>query len=102
MKSPRNAKHNGLVGEITELCFAGVDNYQQSKGKYLSKSHFNSLYLTFESITENNIEVLYTVKPLYVEQDPLEQILSKNCLKKNILTEILDIHLILNCEDLNN
>ena len=38
--------------------FAGVDNCQQSKEKYLSKSHFNSLYLTFESITENNIEVL--------------------------------------------
>ena len=38
--------------------FAGVDNYQQSKDKYLSRSHFDPLYSNFESVTENDIEIL--------------------------------------------
>ena len=53
-------------------------------------------------LKENKIEIIYTVKPLVGDDDVLETILSKNCVKKTQMTDILDSHLLLECEDLKN
>ena len=53
-------------------------------------------------LKENKIEIIYTVKPLVGDDDVLETILSKNCVKKTQMTDILDTHLLLECEDLKN
>tara|TARA_A100001037_G_C15133761_1_gene630008 strand:+ start:754 stop:2325 length:1572 start_codon:yes stop_codon:yes gene_type:complete len=51
-----------------------------------------------EKIKKNKIEVIYTIKPLgsWVFDD----ILGKNCLESSSINEILNIHLILQCDDL--
>ena len=51
-------------------------------------------------LKENKIEIIYTVKPLAGDSDVLETILSKNCVKKTQMTDILDSYLLLECEDL--
>ena len=53
-------------------------------------------------LKENNIKIIYTVKPLVGDDDVIETILSKNCVKKTQITDILDSHLLLECEDLKN
>ena len=42
------------------------------------------------------------MKPLWGEDDVLETILSDKCVEKSTVTEILDSHLLLKCEDLEN
>ena len=51
-----------------------------------------------EKIKKNKIEVIYTIKPLgsWVFDD----ILGKNCLETSSINELLNIHLILQCDDL--
>ena len=67
------------------------------------------VYLEKESVTtankakikQNNIKVIYTVKPLEGERDILENILSKKCFTKS-LTNILDIQILEDCDELKN
>tara|TARA_Y100000031_G_scaffold33097_1_gene36954 strand:- start:830 stop:1039 length:210 start_codon:yes stop_codon:yes gene_type:complete len=68
------------------------------------------VYLEKESVTtankakikQNNIKVIYTVKPLEGEEDILENIVSKKCFTKLGLTSILDIQVLEGCDELKN
>ena len=53
-------------------------------------------------LNESKIEVVYTIKPLYglVADDVFKSILDKNCVKKTVLTNILNRYLIHKCNDL--
>ena len=53
-------------------------------------------------LNENKIEVVYTIKPLYgiTADDVFKSILDKNCVKKTVLTNILNRYLIHKCNDL--
>ena len=64
--------------------------------------YFN-LYKKFftDKLKENKIEILYSVKPLYFESEFLNNIVSKKCIKKKTITDILDAYIILDCDDLS-
>ena len=53
-----------------------------------------------QKIRRNNIEVIYTIKP--VEPYFLEYLLNKKCIKSSSLNSILDAHLILECDNLKS
>ena len=55
-----------------------------------------------QKIRQNNIKVIYTVKPLEGERDILENILSKKCFTKLSLTSILDVQVLEDCDELKN
>jgi len=67
------------------------------------QKHFE-IYKNFfiSKLNENKIETVYTVKPLYgVEADDIfKLILDKNCVKKTVLTNILNRYLIHKCNNL--
>ena len=70
---------------------------------YPEKGHKHfAIYKKFfiSKLKENKIKVVYTVKPLSGDDDVLDEILNKNCVKKISITKILDSHLLLDCEDL--
>ena len=99
---------------VTDYQFISVilSSYDYSPNKYWFKQHvypvkgdeYFQLYRNFfiNKLKENKIEIIYTVKPLLGDDDVLETILSKNCVKKTQMTDILDTHLLLECEDLKN
>ena len=64
--------------------------------------YFN-LYKKFftEKLKKNKIKILYSVKPLYFENNFLNNIVSKKCIKKDSITDILDAYVILDCEELS-
>jgi hypothetical protein len=72
--------------------------YPDEKNKY-----FN-VWKNFlkQKIRQNNIKVIYTVKPLEGERDILENILSKKCFTMLSLTNILDIQILEGCDELKN
>ena len=65
-------------------------------------SKYFKLYKDFfiEKINENEIKVIYVVKPLWGGDRIIEKPLSKNCFKKVGITEILDKYTLLKCDDL--
>lgn len=99
---------------VTDYQFISVilSSYDYSPNKYWFKHHvypakgnkYFQVYRNFfiSKLKENKIEIVYTVKPLAGDDDVLETILSKNCVKKTQMTDILDSHLLLECEDLKN
>ena len=49
-------------------------------------------------ITANNIEVIYTIKP--VDSYFPKELLGEKCIKSSSINNILDTHLILECDNL--
>jgi len=97
---------------VTDYQFISVamSLYDNSPNAYWFKHHVYpekghkhfAIYKKFfiSKLKENKIKVVYTVKPLSGDDDVLDEILNKNCVKKISITKILDSHLLLDCEDL--
>ena len=71
---------------------------QDKESKYFKK------YKKFliGKLKQNKIEVVYIVKPLWGGDNIFEKGLSKNCIKKIEITEILESLLLQKCEELKN
>ena len=84
--------------------------YDFAPSKYWYKYHvypvknqkFFNTYRNFfiSKLKENNIQVVYTVKPLEGDTDVIKPILDINCYEKEMLTDILDRHVLKKCDDL--
>ena len=68
----------------------------------VKNSKYFDVYKQFfiDKLKENEVEIVYTIKPLWGEYDVLEAILNKNCIKKVKITEILESQLLLSCQEL--
>ena len=71
---------------------------QEKESKYFKS--YKKIFI--EQLKENRIEVAYTIKPLWGGNEVFEKGLSKNCFKKIKITEILDIYILQNCNELKN
>ena len=101
---------------VTDYQFISVflSSYDYSPTRFWFEYHgyptkdneYFEIYKNFfiSKLKENKIEIVYTIKPLFGDDDDdvLKTVLDKNCVKKTALTEILDSHLILKCNELNN
>jgi len=107
----RNDNRKKMI--VTDYQFISVilSSYDYSPNKYWYKHHayptekdhkYFKRYRNFiiSKLKENKIEIVYTVKPLWGEDDVLKTLLSDDCVKKTTHTEILDSHLLLKCSDL--
>jgi len=65
-------------------------------------SKYFEIYKKFflSKIKENQIKVIYTVKPLWGGNDVFEKTLGQECFKKSAVTKILDRYLISDCQNL--
>ena len=90
--SPNFAWHEGVT--YPSLFHSADINYQKNFEIY--RNFF------IGKLNENKIEVVYTIKPLYglAADDVFKSILDKNCVKKTVLTNILNRYLIHKCSDL--
>ena len=63
---------------------------------------YYEIYQNFfiNKLKENKVEVVYLVKPLWENNVIFEESINHECFKKNNLTEILDIYVLLKCKDL--
>ena len=63
---------------------------------------YYDIYKSFfiQKFKENNIQVVYLIKPLWGGNNIFENVLNSNCYKKDKVTEKLDIYTLLPCEDL--
>ena len=99
---------------VTDYQFISVilSIYDYSPNAYWFKHHvypvkghkYFEIYRNFfiNKLKENKIEIVYTIKPLWGDDDVLDSILDNKCVKKSKITDILDSHLLLDCKDLNN
>ena len=71
---------------------------QEKESKYFKS--YKKFFI--EQLKENRIEVAYTIKPLWGGNEVFEKGLSKNCFKKIKKTEILDIYILQDCDELKN
>lgn len=64
-------------------------------------SSFFTIYKNFfiNRLKENEIEIAYVIKPLWGGDEIFERPFSKGCFKKDSLTEILDLYILLECDD---
>ena len=97
---------------VTDYQFISVilSVYDNSPSKVWYTSHVNpvknnkhfDVYKQFfiDKLKENEVEIVYTIKPLWSGHDALETILNKNCIKKVKITEILESQLLLSCQEL--
>ena len=69
-----------------------------------TKNEYFYLWKNFlvSKIKKNEIEVIYTIKPLIGEIDILKNILSQNCYSENNINKNLEVRTMNNCIDLNN
>ena len=100
------------ISIVTDYQFISVilDSYDYSPSQVWFGYHVNpseeskyfEIYRKFflEKIKENNIELIYTVKPLWGGNNVFEKTLGEDCFKKSSITEILDSYLILDCKNL--
>tara|TARA_B100000315_G_scaffold130375_1_gene119992 strand:- start:8309 stop:9901 length:1593 start_codon:yes stop_codon:yes gene_type:complete len=72
--------------------------HQDKKSKYFKKYK----QLLINQLKENKIKIAYVIKPLWQSDEVFETGLSKNCIKKIEISEILDGYLLLPCEELKN
>ena len=72
--------------------------HQKKESKYFKK--YKQLFI--KQIKENKIKIAYVIKPLWQSDKVFEVALSKNCMKKMRITEILDGYLLQPCEELKN
>ena len=68
------------------------------KSKYFKK--YKKFFI--EKFQENNVEVVYVIKPLLGGDKIMKNVLESNCYKKIKINERLDKYDILDCEDLKN
>tara|TARA_B100000767_G_C19605473_1_gene467533 strand:- start:340 stop:813 length:474 start_codon:yes stop_codon:yes gene_type:complete len=68
------------------------------KSKYFEK--YKKFFI--EKFQENNVEVVYVIKPLFGGDKIMKNVLESNCYKKIKINERLDKYDILDCEDLKN
>ena len=99
---------------VTDYQFISVilSSYDYSPNKYWythhvypskNEKHFNTYKKFFiNKFKENKIQVVYTIKPLWGDDYVLEGILEKSCVKKKSPTDILDIYILFECNDLTN
>ena len=68
------------------------------------ESKYYKIYKSFfvNKLRENEIEIVYMIKPLWTGNDFFEKGLDKKCLKKTKITEILDSYLLKQCVELKN
>ena len=71
--------------------------YPSKENKYFL--NWKNFYLN--KLNENKIKIVYMIKPLAGETDPLKNILSDNCFKKEKLTDIIEVFIINKCSELN-
>lgn len=71
---------------------------QKKESKYFKI--YKNFFIT--KLMENKIEIIYIVKPLWGGNEIFQKGLSKDCMKKVKITEILDSYLLLQCEELKN
>ena len=90
--SPNFVWHEGVT--YPSLFHSADINYQKNFEIY--RNFF------IGKLNENKIEVVYTIKPLFgVDADDVfKLVLDKNCVKKTILTNILNRYLIHKCNNL--
>ena len=90
--SPNFVWHTGVT--YPSLFHSADINYQKNFEIY--RNFF------IGKLNENKIEVVYTIKPFtgLVADDVFKSILDKNCVKKTVLTNILNRYLIHKCNDL--
>ena len=98
---------------VTDYQFISViiSSYDFSPNKYWYKHHaypainheYFQTYRNFfiNQLIKNKIQIVYIIKPLWGDDNVLETILNKNCVKKTSLTDILDSYL-LKCKDIPN
>ena len=108
----RNDIRNKIIATDYQFISVILSSYDYSPNKYWYKHHvypekgdkYFEIYRNFfvSKLKENKIEIVYTVEPLIGDDDVLEDILSKDCVKKTQVTDILVSHMLLNCEDLKN
>ena len=72
--------------------------HQKKESRYFKK--YKLLFIN--QLKENKIEIAYLIKPLWQSNEVFEEGLSKNCMKKMRITEILDGYLLQPCEELKN
>ena len=87
---------------VTDYQFISVlmSSYDFSPNKYWYKHHvypavdhkYFDIYRNFfiNKLTKNQIKVVYIIKPLWGDNNVLDTILDKNCVKKAALSNILD------------
>ena len=90
--SPNFAWHEGVT--YPSFFHGAYINYKKNIGIY--RNFF------IGKLNENKIEVVYTIKPFagLDADDVFKLILDKNCVKKTVLTNILNRYLIHKCNDL--
>jgi len=106
----KNDPKNKII--VTDYQFISVilSIYDNSPNKYwypyhahpIKNSKYYKIYKNFfiNKLKENQIEIVYLVKPLWGGDNAFEIYLSKDCLKKNKITEIMDSYILLKCNDL--
>ena len=99
---------------VTDYQFISVilSMYDYSPNAYWFKYHvypekghqYFSIYKDFfiNKLKENKIEIVYTIKPLWGDDDVLKDVLNEDCYQKNKINDILDSHLLFNCNQLKN
>ena len=67
-------------------------------------TQYYTIYKKFfiNKIKENNIEVFYVIKPMWGGNNILENTLEKNCYEKSVLTAIIDLYTLIECDELQN
>ena len=75
--------------------FDGTD-YPQKNNKYFMK--YKNLLIN--SIKNNNIKVIYTIKP--VKNSNIYDYIAENCFNEKIITKILTSYELKECKEINN
>ena len=86
--------------------------YDYSPSKVWFEFHVNpsggtkyyDVYKNFfiNKLIENNIEIIYVIRPLWGGKYTVENVLNKNCFIKKNITKILDSYLLIKCKDFEN
>ena len=84
--------------EPSQLWFINHVVHQNKESKYFKK--YKQLFIN--QLKKNKIKIAYLIKPLWQSNEVFEEGLSKNCMKKIRITEILDGYLLQPCEELKN
>ena len=107
-------KDNSKKIIVTDYQFISVilDLYDNSPNKVWYSFHvyptkenkYFKIYQKFfiKKIKDKNIKTVYTVRPLHGVEDPLKDILNKECIKKEVLTKILERQIIKKCKQIEN
>ena len=67
-----------------------------------NKYHTNYKNFFIDKLKKNQIEIIYTIKPLYGDKNVLKDILEEDCLIKKTHTKILHSNTITECKSLKN